>query len=246
MKTTISLAVLLAAAVAFIFFQSQSQKKLRADTDSLAQQVAQLQSDNENLSKQLTAAQEPHPLADKEKTELMKLRGEVDSLHRQLGQASALRAENARLRAQPAAAATEPANVTPEEIFELRRIHTVNTLKQIELANRIFAGDNNDHYATNFDQLTADYLGTNFVSTIAKQGLSLDNFEFVNVGAVSDTMPDVIAFRERVPRVDANGNWERVYGMADGSVNTIHGGQQGDETRFTEFERQHAPHPAGQ
>ena len=242
MKATIALVVLLVAALAVIFNQHQSQQKLRADADALAQQVSQLHTDNESLSKRLTAATETHPLTDKEKTELLKLRGQVDTLSKQLGQTAKLRAENERLPAQPTAAAAAPSEVTPEERFELQRMHTVNALKQINLANQIFAGDNNDRYATNFDQMK-DGLGghTNFNGNV-----SLDAFEFMNTGSVNETMPDVISFRERVPRVDANGNWQRAYGMADGSVQTVYGGAQGDETKFTEYEQQHSPHPAGQ
>ena len=54
----------------------------------------------------------------------------------------------------------------------------------------------------------------------------------------------MMVFRERMPRVGPDGNWERGYGLADGTVQMIIG-SQGDETIFTEFEKQHSPHPAG-
>ena len=50
----------------------------------------------------------------------------------------------------------------------------------------------------------------------------LNGIEFVNVGIVEDRKyPQMVAFRERVPRHSLDGNmWHRIYGLADGSVQT--------------------------
>ena len=175
MKVTIALVILLVATLAVIFYQHQSEQKLRADADGLAQQVSQLHADNENLSMQRAAAAETHPLPDKEKIELLKLRGQVDLLNKQLGQATKLRAEIERLHSQ-LAYAVAPSEGTPEEKFKRQRIQTGNALKQINLAMRIFAGDNFNQYATNFAQMNNELGGgaTNFDGNI-----SIDSFESV-------------------------------------------------------------------
>ena len=104
MKATIALVVLLVAALAVIFYQHQSQEKLHADADALTQSVSQLHADNDNLSKQLAAATETHPLSDKEKTELMKLRGEVGGLQNQV---KSLRGEQEKLKQSAQAAQSQ-------------------------------------------------------------------------------------------------------------------------------------------
>ena len=68
--------------VAFVI-QHQAQVKLRAENESLRQQIAQLQTDNESLSNQLAAAGESKSLSDAQFLELMKLRGEVGRLRHQ-------------------------------------------------------------------------------------------------------------------------------------------------------------------
>jgi len=100
---------------------------------------------------------------------------------------------------------------------------------------RIYAGDHNEQYATNFDQLKDELGGvTNFQGNIG-----FDTFDFMNVGLVNDTMPDKLIFREKAPRQISNGEWERVYGLSDGSVQTV----KSDDINFTVWEQQHSPPP---
>ena len=238
MKTKLTIVILIVIAATSIFFQLQTQKQLRAEVESNAQQITLLKTDNESLSNQLVVASSPKSLSDPQKNELMKLRGEVGALRNQIGQLGKLRAENQQLRAQTSVSQNQPAELTTEEKFHMQQWHTEQALKQMGLAIRIYAGDNNDQYATNFDQLKQIIGTTNFDGNI-----SLDNFEFMNAGQVNETKPDMIIFRERTPRVDANGSWERLYGLADGSVQTVYGGDQGDEKKFAEFETQHSPPP---
>jgi hypothetical protein len=68
--------------VAFVI-QHQAQLKLRADNESLRQQIAQLQADNQNLADQLAAAGKSKLLSDAQFNELLRLRGEVGLLRHQ-------------------------------------------------------------------------------------------------------------------------------------------------------------------
>ena len=86
-------------------------------------------------------------------------------------------------------------------------------MQQLGLAERIYAGDNNDQFATNFDQMTNE-LGGLYSSPL------LTNVDFVNVGMVNDRYPQMIMFRERNPRQAPGGTWHREYGLVDGSVQT--------------------------
>ena len=169
------------------------------------------------------------------------MRGEVTSLRKQAGQVAQLQAENQRLRNRPTPTPTmaQSSDVNPVEgQFGAQKVNTVNALKQIGLAMRIYAGDNNDRYATNYDQMLNELGTTNF-----NGGITVGNFEFVNPGIVSEMMPDAIMFREINPRVSPSGVLERAYGLADGSVQEISGGGPGETARFTQYEAAHSPPP---
>ena len=77
-----AIAALIACAV-LLFLQYQTQEKLRADNESLTQQLAQLKTDNENLSNLAKQAKNPQSLPNDQFNELLKLRGEIGVLRRQ-------------------------------------------------------------------------------------------------------------------------------------------------------------------
>jgi hypothetical protein len=68
--------------IAFVI-QHQAQVKLRVESESLMQQLTQLQTDNENLSNRLALAGNSKSLSDEQFNELLKLRGEVTLLRQQ-------------------------------------------------------------------------------------------------------------------------------------------------------------------
>ena len=213
------------------------QEKLHAENAVLAQQLAQVQTDNESLSNRLAAVGDANSLSAKEHNELLKLRGEVGLLRRQTNELGKLPEANRQIRDQNTTGQNETNQISPEDRFQLNEWHTINAMKELGLAMRIYAEDHNEQYATNFDQLKDELGGaTNFAGNV-----DLNAFEFINAGLVNDTMPDKIIFRERVPRVAPNGWWYRAYGLADGSVQSVFGDNQGDEAKFHEFEKQHSP-----
>ena len=102
-------ALVVAGAATALVVQHQAQTKLRDQSESLRQQIAQLQADNESLSNRLAAAADAKPsssssLPDGQSNELLKLRGEVGVLQRQTSEASQkvkLRNRNGRRRCRP-------------------------------------------------------------------------------------------------------------------------------------------------
>src|ERR1019366_904574 len=84
LKLGISALVVAGAATAFVV-QHQAQEKLRAENESLTQQIAQLQADNENFSNRLANAVDSKKLPDEQFNELLKWRGEVGVLQWQVG-----------------------------------------------------------------------------------------------------------------------------------------------------------------
>lgn len=77
-------ALVVAGAATALVVQHQAQEKLRAESEALTQQIAQLKTDNENFSNRLAAAADSKSLPNDQFNELLKLRGEVGSLRRQL------------------------------------------------------------------------------------------------------------------------------------------------------------------
>ncbi len=77
-------AIVVAGAVATFVVQQQNQVKLRGENESLQQQITQLQADNASLSNRIATIGEASQLPAEQYTELLKLRGEVGVLRRQL------------------------------------------------------------------------------------------------------------------------------------------------------------------
>ncbi len=221
LKLGVSALVVAGAATAFVF-QHQAQEKLRGENEALRQQMAQLQADNQTISNQLAATGDSRKLTADQLNELLKLRGEVGILRLQDDQLKKMSAEIQQLRAQ-VAARPRTIEVSESDYFRAQDINTVNAAKQIGLAMTLYAQEHGDQYPTNLDELSHGagndfgYVGTtNFAG-----GVKLDGFELMNVG-VSNLIrfPELISIREKVPRKSPTGEWHRIYGLADGSVQT--------------------------
>jgi hypothetical protein len=119
---------------------------------------AQLQTDNQNLSNRLAAAADSKSLSDEQLNELLKLRGEVGVLRQRLNE---LQTQDKKIRE-----VEEKFHISDEDLqmtlasakFAADEVSVVNTMKQLGLAERLYAGDHNEQYATNFDQMK-DELG---------------------------------------------------------------------------------------
>jgi RNA polymerase sigma factor (sigma-70 family) len=209
LKLGISALVVASAATALVV-QHQAQTKLRDEGESLRQQIAQLQANNESLSNHLAAADakpsSSRSLPDGQSNELLKLRGEVGVLQKQASEAS-LKAQVAEQKLATALSAKAQ--------FASHQSATINAAKGIGLAMRVFSGNHENQFPTNFLQLTNE-LGNSF----SIQGIELYSFEFVNAGAVSLDHPNMVELRERLARQAPDGIWSRIYGFADGSVQT--------------------------
>lgn len=242
LKLKLCVGVLAVAGVTtVIILQHQEQARLHVENEAVKQQLNQLQADNLDLSNRLASARTESPAGPS--PELLKLRGEVDVLRRQLGDQQTLQAQNRQLQARLAASAAQPQQVSPNDLFTLHSMHTVNALKQIGLAMRIYAQDHQDQYPTNFADINYELSGiTNFFGDVP-----LDSLELVNVGVANDQQNlQMIAGREKQPRQRPDGRWERVYLLSDGSVQT----ESSADGNFDAYEQQQqqrsmSPAPGG-
>jgi RNA polymerase sigma factor (sigma-70 family) len=215
LKLGISALVVAGAATALVV-QHQAQTKLRDQSESLRQQIAQLQANNENLSNRLAAAADAKPSSsqsppDGQSTELLKLRGEVGVLQRQASEAS----QKAQVAEQKLTAV-----LSGKAQFEAHQSATINAVKMLGLDMRLYAGDHDNQFPTNsLYKLAVDYGQTNLLHNIPP-------LDFINVGLTklnSQNQPDypsMVLVRERLARQAPDGTWSRIYLFADGSVQT--------------------------
>ena len=232
-------ALVVAGATTALVVQHQTQEKLHAENESLQQQIAQLKTNNESLSNRLAAAGGSKSLSDDQMNELLKLRGEVGALKRQVGELGKIREENQQLQRQVTSGQNQTVQMTPDDLFKLQRIHTEDALKQVGIAMLLYALDHHGEFPTNFIQILKDELGgaTNFPGNVP-----LNAFELVNVGAANQHYPQMIMLREKVARKMPNGEWEREYGLADGSVQMQYS-QDGNFDAYEQQQQQYNPPP---
>jgi hypothetical protein len=107
--------ILLAAAIIALVIQGRTHARLRAENESLRQQLdqlARLQADNETLSNRLARAT---AAADAQTTELLKLRNEVGMLRQQTIAVTDLQKKNQQLNAALASSRNVPPAQPPPE-----------------------------------------------------------------------------------------------------------------------------------
>jgi hypothetical protein len=96
-KMGLVVAILTIGAAMLIVIQYEAQIKLRAENESLRQQLAQLKADNENPSNRAAQTRNSQLLPNDQLNELLRLRGEVGVLRSQLAELKNLRKENHKL-----------------------------------------------------------------------------------------------------------------------------------------------------
>jgi RNA polymerase sigma factor (sigma-70 family) len=207
-------AIVIAGAATALVIQNQTQEKLRAQNESLTQQITRLQTDNANFSNQLENVGDSKKLSDDQFNELLKLRGEIGVLRLQASEAEKQKAA-ANQKAETAEEKLAE-NLSVREKFAKHEIETVNDMKELGLAERIYAGDNNDQYATNFEQMTNELDAT--YQKLYSDGVDLVNLNAAGITNIVEQYPQMIFSREIMSKQAPDGTWHRVYGLVDGSV----------------------------
>jgi hypothetical protein len=213
LKLGISALVVVGAATAFVI-QHQAQEKLREANEALTQQLAQLQTDNQSLSNRLVSVGETKKMPEDKSNELLKLRGEVGVLRQQASDAS----QKAQIAEQKLVTA-----LSAKAQFTAHETATMNDMKQLGLAMRLFANDNGGQFSTNIDEQLKNSLPRSLPNWN-----DFFSFDFVNAGALKLNLqdqeffehPNTVQLRERLARQAPDGTWSRIYGFVDGRVVT--------------------------
>jgi hypothetical protein len=188
----------------------------------LRQQNLALEQQKEQLQRERAAAPDPvaampttaAPASTNDNNELLKLRGEVAGLRQRADAAD----EKARAAEQKLAA-----ELSAKEQFNAHPTAVINTSKFVGLAMRVWSGDNSGLYPTNIVDLTNELALRPDASgnyNFKLGDVDLFSFEYLNVNGLVNDHPNAVAMRERLARQAPDGTWQRIYGFADGSVQT--------------------------
>ena len=215
MKTSLILASAAVATTAAISIATIQHNQVRA----LRQENAALQQNQPVPISESTPAQEG--ISGNERLELARLRSEVATLRKSVkSQANDLAAlKNARpSRAPlPQGSAGDDGDEAYTPMEKAIRSNYINAAKNLGLGARLFAVDNHDRLPTTFEEV-AKGLGMQVDGKFPGH-LGFENFEFFpQPRAIAETEPQLIVFREKLPRHLESGLWERCYTLVDGSV----------------------------
>lgn len=123
----------------------------------------------------------------KDNAELKQLRDEVAQLTAQTKDEASLREANAKLQASVSATSAAP-DFFDEAQARAERIRCVNNLKQIGLAARVWSGDNNDVYPTNFISMTNELATWVILQCPTDKSRNVSNWADVEAGNISYIM----------------------------------------------------------
>lgn len=215
------------------FVQQREANRLRSENQNLIVEKEELIKERDAAFTVTTASNDEAQLSQKDKSELLRLRGEVGGLRRQVTEFGKLQEKNNQLRqATTTPQITAPVTPTEKQAIQVA-IDTKNAIKQLVLSMKLYAHENNGEFATNFDQLRSELPPS---PRTFPGGIKLDTFEFVpNSEQVKESMPEMIIFRERVARQTWDGKWGRTYGFASGDATE----QISDDGDFSAWEKQH-------
>jgi RNA polymerase sigma factor (sigma-70 family) len=217
--------------IATLVVQQQARARLREQNDSLQQQsdqLAQLLADNERLSNLVAQANGSKD----QRAELLKLRAEAESLRRQTNDLVMFRQENHQLQQRAEAGRKTPLQVNEEKIAK------IYAGKDWLLAFKEYAMEHQDQFPTNFEQ-AADLMRPE------SKGPS-NQFEIVYQGSsVLTNASEVVVLKEKEPWQDSDGKWFKIYGMVDGSVQTVTTPSRRYDS-FEAYEKIHVIPPPGQ
>jgi RNA polymerase sigma factor (sigma-70 family) len=201
---------------------------LQQQEAALAHQFQQSQHERDDASSKLAALRDANEGLNRNTAELLKLRGEVGRLKREL-------AEVARAKAQTDAQATLPSEPNDTLERQKRMARTKGTDAYLYVwAFHDYARENQGQLPTNWTQV-ATYLTNNPAGTPS----GTNEFEMVYQGPLNwndfgTNIGRTILIREYLAWPTIDGKWGKVYGFAGGS-SEIHYEPDGD---FTTWEKQ--------
>lgn len=249
LKTGIATGLMIAGLGVTVTMQYQATRQLREENLALRRQSAEadkLRTENAQLNDSLAAANKKDVSAESNRLELLRLRGQVSGLKRQLSDAAArARGSGGGKQAMMAGAGDQaPAEAENEAAEEQKQLAfaKMNFTKRWMMAFMLYSQEHNDQFPTGFDAAAGHLPDTQGDGKLPS--VSTDQFEMVYQGSITNVAKpaSTIVIREREPYRTPDGGWVKAYGFADGH-SEIH---KADDGNFTAWEQEHMQKPGGQ
>jgi hypothetical protein len=246
LKMAVAGSVIVAGLALPVMIQHQDRQKLEEENRQLKQAVLDLTQANESWSNRVAQMSLTSNLPGEQERELLRLRGQVGNLKRQLTEAAKAPSRSA---ATPAPESLEAA----KEDAKWVGIAKLNYAKTWVLTFMLYADKNQGQFPTNFAQAAAfwpsdvKYPTAHGVelpmqpyessSGTSQYGLNPENYDIVYQGALNslNNPASTIVIREKEAMPAPNGGWVKAYAFADGH-SEIHRSEDGN---FEPWEQQH-------
>ena len=215
--TAKSISAIIAAAVAAgtgtYLAQQHTANQLRTENQKLLTDAQALTAERDEALAAVANHAEESKRRDADKTELLRLRGEVGQLRRRVKESEQLAAENQAMRQAIEQAQKNTRKSEEEELDPERRLakEQIDQSRQLVLGLIMYAGDNQGVFPAEFKSIA------NYFKDEAYEQIS-DSFELVLPGVAMTNVPNpsaTIAVRSKSPFF-MNGKPVKVYGFADG------------------------------
>lgn len=227
-KVIMAGAVLVTGLAGTLVWQHRSVEQLGNENASLRKEAIALQDELDSLKRRSQPKAVTSTLTDQERTELLRLRGEMGTMRRQLAESGRRQDE---LRKSNQAYARELGISKTEEKEKEQAMQIMTNAKRWMLAFRIYAEENNHLLPSSFEQVT-DILEKEADWNDFRQ--TAGHFEIFPMRRLPDGQSENIVMLRGVAVPSASGVWHRAYAFVDGHVET-HSSPNGD---FTAVEAQ--------
>lgn len=218
--------------------QQRETNRLRTENQNLSAAQGQLSDEREAALTTATNSTGEAERLQKEKSELLRLRGEVGLLRRQIKELEDMREMNRELQAaleQVTGAAKQGPSDADAELQRQIALPKMEDAKLRVLGLLMYASDNQNHLPEEFNQVSK-YWGKAEDALTKDMLMNTNQFEIVVQGLLTGVTnrSAIIAIRER-EATQANGKWFKTYGFVDGHSEFLREPQEG----FEAWEKEH-------
>jgi RNA polymerase sigma factor (sigma-70 family) len=221
MMQKVLVAVAFAAVVGTAIYEARQASGLRDEKQTLLAQQDQLTSEQDKALSAAAASTENDERLRREKSELLRLRGEVGMLRNQLSELQKLRAERDRLAQQSQSGASPSPEIDPfDKEHGPGAGAKAQSAKHWSFALINYAENHQGQFPASLEQASSFF--RDGLSPEAKEAVqATDRFEILFHGVKTELDPlppeSTIILREKQPWMDKEGLWCKAYGMSDGS-----------------------------